>query len=112
MKLFISLLLVVSIQSCLSQDKKNSAKKNSFKVTKTNAEWKKELSPEAYYVLRESGTERPFSSALNDNKSEGVYVCAACKTPLYKSENKFDSGTGWPSFRSEERRVGKECRSR
>lgn len=98
MKLFISLLLVISMQSCMSQENKKTSHKNAFEVTKTNAEWKKELSPKAYYVLRESGTERAFSSPLNNNEAEGVYVCAACKTPLYKSENKFDSGTGWPSF--------------
>ena len=51
-----------------------------------------------YYVLRQAGTERPFTSPLNKNYKSGTYICAACKTPLYKSEHKFDSGTGWPSF--------------
>lgn len=61
-------------------------------------EWKKLVSPKAYYVLFEEGTERAFSSPLNDEKRAGTYVCAACKLPLFGSEAKFDSGTGWPSF--------------
>jgi len=72
--------------------------KTAFKVTKTDSEWKTELSETTYYVMRKAGTERAFSSALNKNYKKGTYVCAACGTPLYKSENKFDSGTGWPSF--------------
>lgn len=79
-----------------AQDKKE--KKKNYAVVKTEQEWKKILSAEAFYVLRKAGTERPFTSPLNNNKKEGTYVCAACKTPLYKSEHKFDSGTGWPSF--------------
>ncbi|WP_428743022.1 peptide-methionine (R)-S-oxide reductase MsrB [Tenacibaculum sp.] len=70
------------------------------KVNKTNSEWKQLLTPQQYHVLREAGTERPNSSPLNKNYKEGVYVCAACKTPLYKSDSKFDSGCGWPSFDS------------
>ncbi|TDQ25742.1 peptide-methionine (R)-S-oxide reductase MsrB [Tenacibaculum caenipelagi] len=69
-------------------------------VNKTNSEWKQLLTPEQYYVLRKAGTERPNSSPLNKNYKEGVYICAACKTPLYKSDSKFDSGCGWPSFDS------------
>ncbi len=61
-------------------------------------EWKKLLSARAYTVLFEEGTERPFTSALNDEKRAGTYVCAACSLPLFTSEAKFDSGTGWPSF--------------
>lgn len=75
--------------------------KEEFAVTKTAAEWKEELSDLEFYVLREAGTERPFSSELNKNYEAGTYVCAACQTPLFKSENKFDSGTGWPSFDKE-----------
>ena len=91
------LLLVFIISSCNSaaQDKKEAA---TFAVVKTEAEWKAQLTDLQYHVLREAGTERPFTSALNKNYSPGVYVCAACKTPLFKSEYKFDSGTGWPSF--------------
>lgn len=72
--------------------------KNTFKVSKTDAEWKAELSEMAYYVLRKAGTEPRFSSPLNKNHKKGTYVCAGCNTPLFKSEHKFDSGTGWPSF--------------
>jgi peptide-methionine (R)-S-oxide reductase len=68
------------------------------KVKKTEAEWKQELSPEQYKVVREKGTEAPFTSELNDEKSEGTFQCVACGQPLFSSENKFDSGTGWPSF--------------
>ncbi|HLV70964.1 MAG TPA: peptide-methionine (R)-S-oxide reductase MsrB [Xanthomarina sp.] len=65
---------------------------------KTDAEWKSQLSPEAYNVLRKEGTERAFSSDLNHNTQVGTYVCAGCGTPVFKSEHKFDSGSGWPSF--------------
>jgi peptide-methionine (R)-S-oxide reductase len=68
------------------------------KVTKTDAEWRQELSPEQYHVLREKGTEPPFSGKWNDHHERGTYVCAGCDTPLFHSDAKFDSGTGWPSF--------------
>jgi len=67
-------------------------------VTKSDAEWKKELTPEQYYVLREHGTERAGTSPLDKTYSPGTYVCAGCKTPVFTSDTKFDSGTGWPSF--------------
>lgn len=63
-----------------------------------NDQWKDKLTPEQYHVLREKGTELPFSGALLNNKGEGVYRCAACHEPLFSSETKFDSGSGWPSF--------------
>lgn len=62
------------------------------------AEWQERLDTNAYQVLRKEGTERPFSSPLNDNKSTGLYICAGCELPLFTSAMKFDSGTGWPSF--------------
>ncbi|HEY0514873.1 MAG TPA: peptide-methionine (R)-S-oxide reductase MsrB [Thermoanaerobaculia bacterium] len=68
------------------------------KVTKTDAEWKKILTPEQYNVLRKEGTERAFTSPLNNIHQKGTFVCAACGLPLFSSEQKFDSGTGWPSF--------------
>ncbi len=72
--------------------------KGIIKVTKSNEEWKKELTPEQYYVTREKGTERPFSSPLNEIHEDGVFECVACGMPLYDAKTKFDSGTGWPSF--------------
>ncbi len=68
------------------------------KITKTDEEWRKILSPEAYKVLRKEGTERAGTSALNAEKRKGVYHCAGCELALFTSEMKFDSGTGWPSF--------------
>ncbi|MDE1206592.1 MULTISPECIES: peptide-methionine (R)-S-oxide reductase MsrB [Tenacibaculum] len=92
-KLVVLFLLAITVSTTV-----NSQNKKKYPVNKTNSEWKQLLTPKQYYVLREAGTERPNSSPLNFNKKEGTYVCAACKTPLYKSENKYDSGSGWPSF--------------
>ncbi len=61
-------------------------------------EWKNRLSPESYYILRQEGTERAFSSALNNEKRKGIFHCAGCDLPLFSSDTKYDSGTGWPSF--------------
>ena len=96
--------LALILLSCKTsaQETKNAQKKEvkhkKYKVEKTKQEWKEKLTPMQFYVLRESGTERPFTSEFNKNKEKGIYVCAACETALYKSENKFDSGSGWPSF--------------
>jgi peptide-methionine (R)-S-oxide reductase len=68
------------------------------KIKKADKEWREELSPEQYQVLRGEGTEHAGSSPLNLEKREGVYVCAGCGQPLFKSETKYNSGTGWPSF--------------
>jgi len=67
-------------------------------INKTNEEWKKELTPEQYKLLREKGTERVFTGKYLDNKEKGVYRCAACGQVLFRSKEKFDSGSGWPSF--------------
>ncbi|KER11137.1 MAG: hypothetical protein HY22_00235 [[Candidatus Thermochlorobacteriaceae] bacterium GBChlB] len=68
------------------------------KVMKTDAEWKSQLSPDAYEVTRRKGTERPFTSPLNKVKERGIFKCVCCDQELFSSEHKFDSGTGWPSF--------------
>ena len=69
-----------------------------FAVTKSDEAWRRSLTPEQYRVLREHGTERPWTSPLNDEKRAGIYACAGCGNPLFSSNTKFDSGTGWPSF--------------
>jgi len=69
-----------------------------MEIEKTEEEWKKELTPEQYHVLREKGTERPFTGKFNLHKEKGVYVCGACGAELFTSDMKFDSGCGWPSF--------------
>ncbi|HYX90679.1 MAG TPA: peptide-methionine (R)-S-oxide reductase MsrB [Myxococcaceae bacterium] len=75
----------------MSPDKKD-------KVGRSDAEWRKLLSPAQYHVLREKGTEPPFTGAYHDSHDKAVYVCAACGNELFNSDAKFDSGTGWPSF--------------
>jgi len=99
------LLLILSTFSCsgISQVSSDShltgLEKYDFeKLERSDEEWKKLLSADQYYILREQGTERPFTGPYWDNKKEGVYTCAACQLPLFKSDTKFKSGTGWPSF--------------
>jgi peptide-methionine (R)-S-oxide reductase len=70
----------------------------SNKVSKSDSEWKQELSPEQYRVLREKGTERAFTGEYDKSKVDGTYRCAGCGTELFRSDEKFDSGSGWPSF--------------
>ncbi|MEO6607022.1 MAG: peptide-methionine (R)-S-oxide reductase MsrB [Aestuariivirga sp.] len=69
-----------------------------IKVEKSDAEWRKELSPEAFHVAREHGTERAFTSPLNNEKRKGMFTCVGCGKEVFASDTKFDSGTGWPSF--------------
>jgi peptide-methionine (R)-S-oxide reductase len=76
----------------------STARAETFEVMHTNEEWKKILSPEAFAVMRQEDTERPWTSALLDEHRKGTFTCAGCDLPLYASDTKFDSGTGWPSF--------------
>jgi len=99
MKNLIPFLYLIFLISCSGSAQKNKKKIDKiYTIMKTEVEWKKQLTSMQYYVLRESGTERSFTSPLNNNKENGLYVCAACNTPLYDYNYKFDSGTGWPSF--------------
>ena len=110
---FISILcLIIACSACAQQNKKvasasiSKIKEENLpldttwteKVVKSDAEWKKSLTPKQYYILRQHGTERPFSSELYEVKEEGTYICAGCKNPLFSSAAKFNSGTGWPSY--------------
>ncbi len=94
--LFIAVISLLFL-GCNSNAQKSKEEKV-YPVSKTEAEWRAQLTELQYYVLREAGTERAFTSELNKNYAPGTYVCAACETPLFEGEHKFDSGTGWPSF--------------
>ena len=74
------------------------ARSSKFRISKSDTEWSKQLTRDEFYILRDAGTERAYSSALNDEKREGVYVCAGCSNELYSSKTKYDSRSGWPSF--------------
>ena len=74
------------------------AEAKSFPVSMSEAQWRSKLTKSEFYVLRQEGTERPYSSPLNEEKRAGVFVCAGCGNALYSSKTKYDSGTGWPSF--------------
>ena len=101
-KTFVILCMLFSSCIGISQKKETSSKKDkAFPITKTEAEWRKELSDMEFYVLRKEATENPFTSELLENKEKGTYICAGCGTELFKSETKFKSGTGWPSFYEE-----------
>ncbi len=91
-------LLAISLWSCNSKAQNDSQKATVYEVVKTEAEWKAQLSELEYYVLRQAGTERAFTSPLDKIYEPGTYHCKACAVVLYESEHKFDSGSGWPSF--------------
>lgn len=94
--------LLFFFTACAQREKEGSGKNNPGatieQIKLSDTEWKNRLTDMQYYVLRKQGTERAFSGELWDNKREGLYVCAACELPLFSSETKFRSGTGWPSF--------------
>ncbi|NIS83094.1 MAG: peptide-methionine (R)-S-oxide reductase MsrB [Anaerolineales bacterium] len=69
-----------------------------YDVKKTDEQWRKELTPEQYYVTRQKGTERPFSGKYNTFKGKGIFLCVGCGTPLFDADTKYNSGSGWPSF--------------
>ena len=112
MKNIFIILAAFSFVSCTSQNsdkikettlkttKKTETKKDtmSLKIVKTDAEWKALLTPEEYAVLREKGTERPYTGEYDKHFEKGMYVCAACENPLFTSDTKFDSHCGWPAF--------------
>lgn len=99
--LLIALLAIglISWSACAqNQSKKETSITEKFPVMKTDEAWKASLTPEQYYILRQKGTERAFTGAYYDNHEKGRYHCAGCNQPLFSSETKFESGTGWPSF--------------
>lgn len=97
MKKIIFILACIIAIGCNSKAQDTKLKKE-FPVTKTDAQWKSELSELEYHVLRNAGTERAWTSELNKIKQAGVYTCKACGFALFKSEHKYESGSGWPSF--------------
>lgn len=101
MKKILVLLMIIVLFSCNTSAQKSKKTTQIFAINKTQTEWKNVLTEDQFYVLRKAGTERPFSSPLNKTYEKGTYTCAACKTPLFISTSKFDSGTGWPSFDQE-----------
>ena len=95
---FAALSKLPTVSASFGQGGNHRSSKGIKKVTRTNEEWKRVLTPEQYHVTREKGTEAPFSSPLNDIHDQGIFACVACELPLFSSRAKFDSGTGWPSF--------------
>ncbi len=97
MKKIIILLVAILVVSCQSKAQSKKEKKT-FKITKSEAEWKNSLSKDEFYVLRKKGTEPRYSSKFNYNDQEGFYSCSACGTALFESDYQYNSGSGWPSF--------------
>lgn len=89
---------VAGLRGLLSSESAHAAPPKAYELTRTDAEWKARLQPAQYRVLRQAGTEAPYTSPLNKEKRTGTYTCAGCALPLFASNTKFESGTGWPSF--------------
>lgn len=93
-----SAVLAVTVGMGLGACQSAAKSSQNFSISKSDAEWRKQLTPMQYYVLREEGTERAFTSPLLDEHRAGLFICAGCALPLFSSATKYDSGTGWPSF--------------
>ena len=98
MKKIVLIALAITMFSCNGKAQKKDDIAKSYSVSKSDEEWKAQLTDMEYYVLRKSGTEPRYSSEFNSEKRNGTYVCKGCETPLFQSEHKYDSGSGWPSF--------------
>ncbi|MBA3648529.1 MAG: peptide-methionine (R)-S-oxide reductase MsrB [Chitinophagales bacterium] len=99
--IFILALMALGLSACAQMENKSyvfPSSKATYPITKTDAEWKKLLTPQQYYITREKGTDPGFSGPYWNNHEKGIYNCIACGEPLFSSETKFESGTGWPSF--------------
>ncbi len=96
MRNIIILSLVFVLFNCNGTAQQKETENKTYKVSKTDVEWKAQLTETEYLVLRKSGTEPRYSSPFYKNKEKGTYVCKACNTPLFLSDNKYDSGSGWP----------------
>lgn len=97
-KTIVLLAFIFSLSSCHSQEKKAKKITPKYKISKTDAQWKSELTPEQYDILRKKGTEASFSGKYWNHFEKGYYACAACQNPLFTSDAKFNSECGWPSF--------------
>ena len=97
MKIFLTAMVCIILAGTSCAQKKNTTSEK-YAVVKTDAEWKKQLTPEQFQVSRKAGTENPYSGKYWDNHQKGIYKCISCGQELFSSDTKFESGTGWPSF--------------
>ena len=93
-----SLIFIAATFGCTAQTAKNAPSQTKYEVSKTDAEWKKQLNSLQFDVTRKKGTEQPYTGATWNNHKAGTYYCVCCNLPLFSSDTKFESGTGWPSF--------------